>query len=148
MLIKYRHHLPHWNLEGAYYFITFKAISERFTEDEAEVILTVIKEGHRKKYTLVATQVMTDHIHLIFSPVGNEPLAKIMQWIKGVTSRRLNQHRGREGAIWMIDYYDRIIRNQRDMNEKLKYMFENPLRAGLVERSEDWYGWYLNEEAD
>jgi len=148
MLTKYRHHLPHWNLEGAVYFITFKAYSEKFTRVETEIILRVIREGHGKKYTLVAVQVMPDHVHLVLSPLDSQPLAKVMQWIKGVTARQLNIHRGKQGSIWMVDYYDRIIRNEKELDEKLKYIYENPIRSGLVENAGDWSGWYLNEEAD
>jgi len=142
MLKKYRHHLPHWNLEGAYYFITFKAFDENFTLTEIDIILNVIKDGHNSKYELVAVQVMPDHVHLILKPNADIPLQKVMQWIKGVSALMVNKHRARRGSIWMIDYYDRINRNQSDFEEKLRYLYENPFRAGLTESPENYPGWF------
>ncbi len=146
MLKKYRHHLPHWNLEGAYYYITFKAFKENFTLNEIDIILNVIKDGHDNKYELVAAQVMPDHVHLILQPNTDLPLHKVMQWIKGVSARMVNKHRDRHGSIWMIDYWDRIIRSQHDFKERFEYMYENPWRAGLVESDEEHPGWFYQDE--
>ena len=33
--------------------------------------------------------------------------------------------------LWQPDYYDFNILTERKLNEKLKYMYENPLRKGL-----------------
>ena len=146
MLKKYKHHLPHWNIEGAYYFITFKAYSGNFTLQEIEVILDIIRSGHTERYKLIAAQVMSNHVHLILQPNTGIPLSEVMRWIKGVTARRINQCRGKKGSIWMIDYFDRIIRSQSDLNEKLKYMYENPVRNELIEKPESYKGWYLLKE--
>ena len=146
MLKIYKHRLPHWNLEGAYYFITFKTNRVQLTEDEIKTILDIVKNGASIQYRLFAVQVMPDHVHIILKPINNLPLSKIMQWIKGVSARAVNKMRYKTGYIWMIDYYDRIIRNENDFNEKLRYIYENPVRAGLVERPEDYLGWFLQNE--
>jgi len=34
--------------------------------------------------------------------------------------------------------YDRNLRSDRDIHEKIAYVHDNPIRRGLVERAEDW----------
>jgi len=145
MLKKYKHHLPHWNIEGAYYYITFKAYRESFTNNEIMIIQDVIKSGHNEKYKLIAVQVMPDHVHLIIQPNSGIPLSKVMQWIKGVSARYINHYRGRKGSIWMVDYFDRIMRTQSDLDEKLKYMYENPVRSGFTDKPNEYKGWHFQE---
>ena len=141
LLIKHRHRLPHWTLKGAFYTITFKLKDGNLNPDEIKIVLEHIKSGHNKFYHLVAVQVMPDHVHLILNPNDGYSPKRIVTGIKGVTVRRINQHRGKRGSLWMVDYYGRIIRNQRDFDEKLRYMFENPVRSGLTEKPESYPGW-------
>jgi len=39
---------------------------------------------------------------------------------------------------WQRRYYDFNLYTEKKLVEKLKYMHENPVRGGLVDRPEDW----------
>ena len=138
--------LPHWTLEGSTYFITFNLFNGNLNEEERLIVQNHIRDGHSKFYELIAVQVMPDHVHTILKPIDSYTIIRIMKGIKGVSARMINKHRRTSGTIWMEDYYDRIIRSQSDLDEKLKYMYENPLRAGLVEDVAEYDGWFLVEE--
>ena len=51
------------------------------------------------------------------------------------------------GPIWRARHYDFNVYSQKMINEKLEYMHNNPVKAGLVAKVEDWkHGsarWYL-----
>ena len=145
MLHKYQHRLPHWELKGAYYFITFTISDDALTSAEIRLVRDQIIQGHGKWNVLVAVQVMPDHVHLIIRPDDEVTLGRAMKWIKGSTARLVNKTRERQGTLWTIDYYDRIIRHQQELDEKLKYMYENPLRAGLTGDPAHYKGWYFQE---
>jgi len=132
-------------MKGAYYFITFHALGNRFSDEEIGLIRSQIISGQNKYYSLIAVQVMPDHVHLILKLIDSVSLGKTMQWIKGSTARLVNKSRDERGSLWMIDYHDRIIRHQQEFDEKLKYMYENPVRAGIVENPENYWGWYLQQ---
>ena len=89
---------------------------------------------------------MPDHVHIILKPNDGISFSRIMKGIKGVSARLVNKHRGKTGTVWLDESYDRIVRDQDEMDEKLRYMFENPIRAGLVEYPEDYTGWYFQEK--
>jgi hypothetical protein len=40
--------------------------------------------------------------------------------------------------IWQADYFDRYLRSAESYSQKWSYVEQNPVRAGLVERFEDW----------
>ena len=37
-----------------------------------------------------------------------------------------------DGKLWQRDYYERIIRNDRELNNIRKYIIDNPIKAGLI----------------
>ena len=40
--------------------------------------------------------------------------------------------------IWQVGFYEWTIRDQDDWKTKVEYIRDNPVRARLVERAEDW----------
>ena len=40
--------------------------------------------------------------------------------------------------VWQSGYYDFNLFTERKVEEKLAYMHQNPVRAGLVAKPEDW----------
>ena len=89
---------------------------------------------------------MPDHVHILLIPKENYTLSRIMKGIKGVSARKLNVKNKTFGSIWQNEYYDRIIRSEKDLLEKLNYMFYNPVKKKLVSNPLNYYGWYLNED--
>ena len=45
-----------------------------------------------------------------------------------------------KGNYWIIDYWDVMIRNNRHLRIESNYIANNPVKAGLVEKPED-YRW-------
>ncbi len=43
-----------------------------------------------------------------------------------------------EHPIWQRDFWDTQLRRNENYEEKWDYVLENPVRAGLVSKSEDW----------
>ena len=81
---------------------------------------------------------MPDHIHLFCAP-GCHPPAPLRPWIR-YWKRLVSQSGAIHGKrkIWLSDGWDRQIRTGRHYSEKWAYVRQNPVRAGLVERPDDW----------
>ncbi|HAP36330.1 MAG TPA: hypothetical protein DCQ28_10460 [Bacteroidetes bacterium] len=88
-------HLPHWESDGAIYFVTFRTLSGEITVNEQIIVKNHIIEGNTKFYTLIAVIVMPDHVHLLLIPLHAMSLTHIMKGIKGVSARKINETRGR-----------------------------------------------------
>ncbi|MGA9365648.1 MAG: transposase [Bacteroidota bacterium] len=141
-----RRHLPHWRIEGATYFITFRTRELLLTPREQEVVLDRIKESHKVYYSLAAAVVMPDHVHMILTPNAGCELERIMKGIKGPSARKINILRGTTGSVWQDESFDRIIRDQDEFEEKLRYMFSNAMKNGLTDDPWNYYGWFCAEE--
>jgi REP element-mobilizing transposase RayT len=131
-------------MDGAWYFVTFRLWEGRLSDQEITLVRQHIADGAKSFYELSAVCVMPDHVHLILSPCQGFSLSRIMHGIKGVTAHRMNSLRGSQGRIWQVESWDRIIRDENELDEKLNYMLQNPVKAGLVEDPWSWCGWYLN----
>ncbi len=148
LLVKKRH-LPHWQLKSSYYFITFRTIKNYFLSDETiKITLFHIIGGNKKYYHLVSCVVLNDHVHLIIMPNDGYDISRILKGIKGVSARKINKFLNRSGSVWQDESFDRIIRDEKELNEKINYMLNNPLKRGLTDNAFAYIGWYLNEYYD
>jgi len=58
--------------------------------------------------------------------------------VKKITTLRFHPLRGSQGAFWQHQFWDRSVRHEWEVKERLEYMHMNPVRGGLVKRPEDW----------
>ncbi len=128
-----RRHLPHWERVGSTYFITFRVKRGELSGDERRIVFDHVRSGDPGFYALSALVVMPDHVHLLARPREGVDLSRMMKGIKGVAARLVNQHRGTRGVVWQDESYDRIMRDVEEAINKARYIYENPVRAGLVE---------------
>ncbi len=71
---------------------------------------------------------------------GTKPgsLSAIVQNYKSVTTRKINRLRGLAGkTLWQRNYHERIIRNQRELEAKRKYIADNPKQWALDAENPD-----------
>jgi REP element-mobilizing transposase RayT len=90
-------------------------------------------------FTLAAAVTMSNHGHDLVQP-GATPLPAIMQLVKSQIARRANRILGRSGAFYMRRYDATAILDAAASENALHYAHANPVRAHLVERAIDWFG--------
>lgn len=126
-------------------------------ENIAAVVANELHTSSGNQYRLVAYCLMPNHVHLVVDTAGHEieprhhgptasyPLADILKRLKGRTARLCNLALRRTGPFWHHESYDHVIRNQQEYERIIAYILENPVKAGLVEKWEDWKYSYLAE---
>ena len=82
--------------------------------------------------------IMPDHIHLM----ANESCqaVRIGDWIKAlksVTKRKTTTDANAEWR-WQSGFHDHLLRSEKSMEEKVYYLTNNPVRAGLVTIQSEW----------
>src|SRR5581483_9153639 len=124
----YRRHLPHWRLDHATYFVTWRLAKGQPELDSTEraLVTSAIKKFDRQRYELSAYVVMDDHIHVLLSPIEPHELKDILHTWKSYTARQMQLDHKRSGAIWQNEYFDRIIRDEREFTQKSDYIMGNP----------------------
>ncbi len=64
-----------------------------------------------------------------------------MRWIKTATAARANRILNRVGEeFWQREYYDRWVRNDKELASIIRYIEQNPVTAGLA-ASAEYYRW-------
>jgi putative transposase len=133
-----RRHLPHWQLGGKTYFVTFRTASTQLSTIEREAVLARIQAGRGRYFTHHVSVVMPDHVHMLLTPTqesaGNYfDLQRILRGIKGSSARDINRLRGSSGSVWQEESYDRIMRDHQEFTDTFDYICLNPVRKGLAQ---------------
>ncbi len=131
-------------------------------------VARVVQESFLKfdgeRYKLIAWCIMPNHVHVFIEPKIR--LGKIVQSWKSYTGRWAIERNDKLGLgipgvelergvhkekkrveleldtprrqFWMRDYWDRFIRNEEHFRNVVNYIHENPVKAGLCSKPEDW----------
>jgi REP element-mobilizing transposase RayT len=92
--------------------------------------------GH---YELRAWVLMANHVHVLLLPAV--PPSRLLRALKSASARDANRVLGRTGeAFWQAESYDHWARSERELEGIVAYIENNPVRAGLAVRAED-YAW-------
>ena len=103
----------------------------------------VVESLHRGEelghYDLASFVVMANHVHVLLLPKA--PPSRFLKSLKGCTAREANRVLGRTGEpFWQRESYDHWVRDEREWNRISFYIENNPVKAGLVSRAEE-YRW-------
>ena len=106
----------------------------------ANMISESIKYRDKKEYELLAYSIMPNHVHLvIYVERFVKPLHKILQSLKRHTARLGNIILNRTGnPFWHSESYDHYVRDYWELSRILDYTINDPAKAGLVNKAEDW----------
>ena len=82
--------------------------------------------------------IMPEHIHLFCAPV-KFPMTSLKRWMEYWQADATREWPvSVEKPIWQKDFFDRQLRNGDSYHQKWLYLWENPIKEGLVKRPEDW----------
>lgn len=126
----FRRNLPHFRIDGAVYFITWRLHPARadLSEKERDDITAALRRFDGLRYRLHGYVVMNDHVHVLVEPVAPWALQKILHSWKSFSAHTLQRSHGRRGCIWQDESFDRIIRDEAEYAEKRAYILSNPIR--------------------
>jgi putative transposase len=124
----YRRHLPHWRQDLATYFVTWRLArgQPELDSSERDLVATAMRNFQGKRYELAAYVVMDDHVHALLTPSAKYELWSILHSWKSFTAHQLQREHNRSGRVWQDEYFDRIVRDDKEFAQKLDYIIRNP----------------------
>ncbi len=134
------------------YFDCYQDTGNLFINSKcAKVLENELHNFNGIMYELYAFTIMPNHVHFLCRPLLNSSgeeysLAIIMNRIKGRTARFINQEMNRSGSLWQKEYYDHYVRNEQELNNIVRYIVLNPMKAGLVDQPRLWKWTWVSEE--
>jgi putative transposase len=130
--------------------------------DVSQIVADKMHQFDGEFYDLIAYCIMSNHVHWVFDlqkqieqlPENVElttqnyvQVESIMQRIKGGSAFEINKFLGTKGrTVWQPENYDHYVRNHKELENIIRYVLHNPVKAGLVTDWQDWKFSYLNDE--
>jgi putative transposase len=97
----------------------------------------IVRAASDERFAIVAYCFMPDHVHLLVEGLtdGSDCLAFIRR-AKQFSGFYFKKAHGQR--LWQRYGFERVLRNDESMLSVARYILENPVRAGLVARVEDY----------
>jgi putative transposase len=95
--------------------------------------------GERHGLTVLGWCLMANHVHLVVVPPGAEALGLALRAVHMRYAQAVNRRQGWVGHLWQNRFCSCPLDDAHCWTA-LRYVEQNPVRAGLVERAED-YPW-------
>ncbi len=126
----------------------------------ASIVAGAIRYYDGSRYEVFAYTIMPNHVHLVCQllpesasvrylsvdqPSAPYILTSILQGIKKYSAGHANKVLGRTGRFWQAESYDHLIRDGEELEKLLKYVVNNPVKAGLCVEWEAWPWTYVKE---
>jgi REP-associated tyrosine transposase len=107
--------------------------------DIADLVPRALLKKYAHLYTLWPYVVMANHLHVFLKPKGESAIETITKYLKGHTAREANRLLKRTGQpFWQDESFDHWARDRAEFSRIVRYIENNPVKAGLVQNSEDW----------
>jgi len=82
---------------------------------------------------------MPNHVHAVLRPCHGHTLSKILHSWKSFTSKWANRLLQRvDGKFWQAESFDHYIRDDDERARVVDYVENNPVKAKLCARPEEW----------
>ena len=104
----------------------------------ARILAEALSFFDASHYQLLAWCIMPNHVHVVLEPMPGHDLPEILHSWKSYTAKEINKVLGTQGHLWETEYYDHLVRDERDFHAQIQYVLTNPQRAGL--RNWKWVG--------
>jgi REP element-mobilizing transposase RayT len=129
-------------MHGSVYFVTWRLAKHQpaLGADERTVVMTTIKHFEIQQYRLPAYVVMDDHAHVLVQPLGDFELHSIAHSWKSFSSKQLAKGWARTPPLWQQEYFDRIVRDEKELVQKADYILSNPWNRWPFLQEYQWVG--------
>jgi len=111
----------------------------------AQIVFDAIECFDGTRYILHCWCVMPNHVHVLFSPCRSENqsrldslLIPILHSWKSYTALKANQILNRKGKFWQEEYFDVLVKSERQFAFYIRYILENPVTAKLCKKWQNW----------
>lgn len=148
----WRRRLPHWRADGVTYFVTFRH-SRPLSESERRCLLDAILQTHGRKLDYLIACVLPERTEAMFrveQALDGRPIefAKVIEGAKRKAGKRIIGATGERFAPFWEESYDRIVRDESELEERWLAMLEAPVQFELAEDPEAYDGLWVAGAVD
>jgi hypothetical protein len=148
----WRGRLPHWRADDVTYYVTFKH-SRPLVEWERDLLVRALTRPEGSKWDLLVLCVLPERTELIFtvreSPSGQPyELSSIVEKAKTKVGKAILKKTEERFPPFYGESYDRIIRDEAELEERLQTIYKSPEDEELAEDASEYPGLWVRELSD
>ncbi len=114
-------------------FIFYK---EQYKNEYISLLKKYIKEI--EKIRIISYCIMDNHVHILIYAEDINSLSCFMKKLNTAYAIYYNQNEDREGYVFSNRYYTQIIEDQKHLIACIKYIHQNPVKAGIVKEENQY----------
>jgi putative transposase len=143
MSIPHRHSDPgNVFLRERTFFVTSSICGKRslLQSDRAAGLFVLVLRDYlmQGRYRLHEFVVMPDHFHLLVTVDGGMTIERAVQFIKGGFAFKAARELGFHAPVWQKGFSEIRVLDVESFHNFAKYIWNNPVKRGLVERAEEY----------
>ncbi|MBT3705081.1 transposase [Candidatus Peregrinibacteria bacterium] len=128
--------------KNQHYHITNRGIKKKkifYNKDDYMWFINRINHFKTKyKIDIICYCLMPNHFHLIIRPNKTHGIIKFLSYLQASHSRHFNSKWNRKGQLFEGRYYPKLIEDQKHLIHTINYVINNPVKAKLVSKPEEW----------
>ncbi len=134
--------IPGFNYIGTYAYLLTTCTSGRREWFRKPAIVHValeqlLRTAEEERFAVTAYCFMPDHAHLLVQGLADD--SDLRRFMKVFKQRATFHSRDlRDDDLWQEGYHDHVLRAEDTTEKVTRYILDNPVRAGLVEKAEDY----------
>ncbi|MDR3688999.1 MAG: hypothetical protein P4L46_06435 [Fimbriimonas sp.] len=138
----WRGRLPHWRASDVTYYVTFR--SRRHLEVwERSLLLRELLKPDGKRWQLLIVSVLPEKTDLVFRVCEDAnglpyELSQIVERAKTKAGKLILKKSGERFSPFYNESFDRILRDESELEERWTEIFEEPISLGLASDPEEY----------
>lgn len=138
----WRGRLPHWRADDVTYYVTFRH-RRPLIEEEMAVLFRALLKPEGRQWGLVVLCVLPETTELMFrvneAPTGRPyELSDIVEKSKAKAGKAIIKKSGERWPPFYGESYDRIVRDDAELEEHWNRIVESPVGAGCAPDPEEY----------
>lgn len=138
------------NIQSNFIHIVTEGIEKEFIfykDDYKNVYINILRKyiNESKNLRLVAYCIMSNHAHILINMQETNELIKAMRKINTAYAIYYNKNEERVGYVFANRYYSQPIKDEKHLFTCIKYIHENPVKAGLAKKPKEYKFSSFNE---
>ncbi len=139
----WRGHLPHWRADDVTYYVTFRHRRPLDDRERRDLLRALLKPDGRQ-WDLLIVAVLPERTELMFkvreAPATGRPyeLSDVVEKAKSKVGRAIIKRSEERYPPFYEESYDRIVRDEAEIEERWQAIFDAPVDEELAEAAEDY----------
>lgn len=133
---------PRYNEKTYYHHVMTQGHNKNYIFDKEEDIKYYIKIiyelAYKKNIKIIAYCIMNNHTHMLVNTQNTDILSEYMHLVNTKYGMYYNKKYERVGYVFRDRYKSQGIFNERQLYICIKYIYDNPVKAGICKEAKDY----------